>query len=247
MASQSDSIIFPKMIFPKQKDPMEIIESFPQIDKIRNGLEVLDTVTDIQVLSELKETIFELRYYYCSKQMNLMVALDTNFIGFKTIPFSREIDKVVDRINQLTDSKYLVPIIMSEGEVVNGYKLFELNKNYVSFDIYQLYLEEWNTPDMTEEEFMKLYDETACTEWSKMDEHGDSYGGFWKFPKGTYENDNAWRLTRENNGECLWKLPYPKKFILHTIDIGCSNRHESVRFSNFICEWMKRKINQMNQ
>lgn len=102
------------------------------------------------------------------------------------------------------------------------------------------------TTEMTKEEFLEQYEDKACSDWSKMDEHGTSYGGFWWFPEGSYEYENAYKLSREKSGLCLWSLPYPKRFLLETIDIGCLNRMESVRYSNFVCEWMKRKIEQMN-
>jgi len=43
-----------------------------------------------------------------------------------------------------------------------------------------------------------------------------------------------------HNYKSLLELPYPRKHIKASIDHGCSNRMESVRYSNFFCEWIKR-------
>jgi len=39
-----------------------------------------------------------------------------------------------------------------------------------------------------------------------------------------------------------YNLPYSKELLLETISIGCSRRTESVRFSNFFCEYIARKV-----
>lgn len=100
---------------------------------------------------------------------------------------------------------------------------------------------------MTFEEFEKEFTDIACTEWSKQNEHGISYTDFWKAEEGSYEKENAWTLTFNKNCKCLFELPYPKKLILNSVKHGCSNRLECVRYSNFFCEWIKRKIEIMNE
>jgi hypothetical protein len=224
-----------KSFFSNKPDPKEVIEQFPKITRIRIGLNMLDSINDINVLSELKQDIFELQSYY-------MKRLSIYYLS--KMPFNDDIELVIDRMNQLCDPKFLIEIEMSEQETVNGYKLYNSKSNF-PFDTYQEFVKIWNEPDMTKEEFLKSYNDEACTEWSKMDENGESYVGFYLAPEDSEERKNAWFLTREKNGESLWALPYPKKFILKTIDIGCSNYQECVRYSNFVCEWMKRKIDQM--
>jgi hypothetical protein len=58
---------------------------------------------------------------------------------------------------------------------------------------------------------------------------------------GDYDRD----LVCEDNFKGLCELPYPRELIKRTIDLGCGNRNESVRYSNFICEWVKRKAGLM--
>ena len=38
---------------------------------------------------------------------------------------------------------------------------------------------------------------------------------------------------------------YSSELKLWTIDIGCRNREECVRYSNFLCHWIEQKINQI--
>ena len=105
----------------------------------------------------------------------------------------------------------------------------------------------WDTNKRyTFEEFYKIYSETACAIWYKIDRHGETFGGFWKYPEGSKERENAFELSREDNGKGLYELPYPKEVILETIIMGCGNSRECVRYSNFICEWVKRKIVRIN-
>jgi hypothetical protein len=98
---------------------------------------------------------------------------------------------------------------------------------------------------MSEEEFIEKYDGTVCSDWNKIDEHGESFKGAWEAEENTFEKEHASQITRRRNGEALYKLPYPHTAIFYTIGIGCSNRLESVRYSNFLCEWTFRKMSQM--
>ena len=68
-----------------------------------------------------------------------------------------------------------------------------------------------------------------------------------EFPENTYEYNHAYELSQEKNFKCLCYLPYPREVIKQTIDLGCKNRQESVRYSNYLCEWVKRKIKFMNK
>ena len=94
----------------------------------------------------------------------------------------------------------------------------------------------------TFEEFYQEYDELACSDWSKQDREGECYGGFYKYPEDSYERIHAYDLSRADNGKGLWELPYPKEVVMETVELGCYNRMESVNYSNFLCEWVKRKL-----
>lgn len=220
-----------------KKSPQDIIDSYYKIDYIREGMDKLDTLSFKEAIL-LKDQLFDFQNYYI-KNMRFMIE-----IGPK--PLDKQIDEVNDHINKFCD-KFNKELIMYKAEEVNGYKLYNVNKNIISFDFYCELIEKWlNNKEYTFSEFFEIYDETACSEWSKQDRHGKCYSGFWDYPEGTYERDNAYTLSRNDNCQGLYDLPYPKEVIIETIKMGCSNRMESVRYSNFICEWLKRKMEQIN-
>lgn len=99
----------------------------------------------------------------------------------------------------------------------------------------------------TLERFTELLEKIACTDWYKMDYKGDPFGGFYSYPEDSYEYENAWTLSFQDNCRRLWQLPYPHDLILKTVEMGCNNRQESVVYSNSLCEWIYRKLGQSIQ
>ena len=93
---------------------------------------------------------------------------------------------------------------------------------------------------MTYAEFVEGFEKEACSDWNKMDEHGECFGGVWQ-SENEFERANAFELSRINNMNKLWALPYPKPFLLFTVRIGCTVRQESVRDSNHFAVWLQRK------
>ena len=80
----------------------------------------------------------------------------------------------------------------------------------------------------------------CCTDLSKIDRYGESFGGFWLTNK-----ENAYELSQQDNFQGLYELPFPHDLIFKTIDIGCGNRKESVKYSNFLCYWIETKMKQI--
>ena len=143
---------------------------------------------------------------------------------------------------ELADKFYAVEnrILMQESEVVNGYALYDIDIEIMD---YEQFLDMYNrrTIGVTDEQFMEWLDDNCCSDWAKQDKNGECYGGYWKFPDGSYEKENAYDLSRHHNLSALCTLPYPRELIKDTVKIGCGNRMESVRYSNCLCEWVKRK------
>lgn len=100
-------------------------------------------------------------------------------------------------------------VIMKEEEVVNGYHLYDVSKNIMNRKIFRKICDllasekEWSKSEWT-----TAMQNTTCSAWNKMDEHGECYGGYWKYPKGTTERENAYFLSFEKNCKCMWKLPF---------------------------------------
>jgi hypothetical protein len=228
-----------------KKSPEDVVDSFPGINIIRDKLVNLSTIINIEELSQLKKSIFDLQEYYC-KEMNCQSQFDLGSYG--QLPFEKDVLKIVQRMEELSPPKFMESLIMSSTEEINEYFLYDIKKYPLfAYDDFISYCEIWNSENQPEKyEFLEQYDEIACSDWSKMQPDGESFGGYYNYPEDSYEKQNAYQLTRDHNGQALWELPYPKTFIIKTISLGCSSRQESVRYSNFICEWMKRKILQMN-
>jgi hypothetical protein len=258
---------------PRRPSPEDIIESFPNITTIRTQLDILDTL-HLDVLKTLKDMIYELQSYYMDKlsilflggpypfseDINRVVAAINKYSidGFTdTLVFSS-----TEYINgyQLYDSttfifewdyfKSLWDMWIKETnkEIIFKTNVQKILNEYVINDISSIildYLPKFQSYGY--EKFCGKYDRTACTDWNKINRHGNSFGGFWDYPDGSKEKENASALTRIDNGNALWELPYPRSIIYETINMGCLNRCESVRYSNFVCEWIKRKIEQINK
>ena len=224
-----------------------IIASFPKINELDNLEYSITSMTDLnEKLSSLRtlETLYyELRTYYAS---HMIVSI---YSPFERGPFSADIDRIKEQIKEISrqldpevDKFYRRIVKMSYEEQVNGYNLYDVDKNIMDYDTYCKLLPIWNDKTAyTHEEFMEKYNDEACTDWSKQDRHGNCFGGFWEYEEGTYERENAYQLSRKDNGQGLWELPDSHNFIFKTIELGCRNRMESVRYSNFLCEWMARK------
>lgn len=227
---------------PKHKSIQELEKEHPNYKTIHELLNKISTL-DIQEIIQLKKLISEMENHVMSGLDFMVQAM------YPTPEFYKGFyDKCNQRLEELAPEYYRVIIEMDEAEELNGYQLYTCSHHIYSFDnflsdIVPAFESYKKVPEMTKEEFIAKFEDMACTDWSKMDEHGECYGGFWKYPEGSYERTNAYTLSRETNREKLWELPYPKSFVLKTIEFGCSNRQESVRFSNFICEWARRKYN----
>lgn len=224
------------------------IESTQTIDDFiltqPNGKEILDKwdhyseITDVNILSKLKDDISEMKYLYRKNIQQIQY--------YHSLMPDPDIKQINERIEILTRCEYN-QLIKFDVEEINGYKI-PTNEFSVPYDVFLEWKEIWNNnKEMTCEDFNEEFGRVACSDWAKMDKHGDCYGGYWKYPEDSYERENAYDLSYKENRQALYDLPYPKDFILHTVKIGCSNRQESVPYTNLLCEYMKRQIDRMNQ
>lgn len=131
---------------------------------------------------------------------------------------------------------------------LNGYDLYDFEEPVmVSYENFQeaLMFSEETKPDLTWEEFKNEYEKTACSDWGRIDENGNSFGGYWAQSKEELNGKYPYDLTREENAKLLFQLPYKKKLLIWTIRMGCPSRQECVRFSNFLCYWIDQKVRKM--
>lgn len=199
----------------------------------------LECSLSIKELSDHADSIMEIQ--------NRRNRLFRGLIWPRPQPYKCFINDIKNMISRKSPEWWTIPIVMDHNEKVNGFFLHDIKEDVNNQMLFYSHFQEleilYNTPNtMTKEEFMDKYYGVACSDWSKQDECGECYGGFWKYPEDSYEYKNAWDLSRTANGEALYKLPYSHALIFETIELGCANRQESVRYSNSFCEYVKRKL-----
>jgi hypothetical protein len=176
----------------------------------------------------------------------------------RPLPYQDAAEELGKRLAALTPAWYLNPLLLPDIDEVGEVDFPCESIRDLKFG-YHIYLD-WKAiwfgrpdkhppeesprlaPTASWEEFYKQFRKEACTEWHKMDEEGESYGGAWQAEEGSEERKNAWELCGERNARALYSLGYPPAFIMHTIHVGCSSRRESVPYCAMLCEWMKQKI-----
>lgn len=173
------------------------------------------------------------------------------FLNNQGTIFYDAINLISKELDSRTCSYYNIQgldIITTEDQKVNGYSLYNSTNFYSNYDIYIQHKKiVLNDTVYTKEEYLELLDETCCSEWSKQNRHGEYYEGFWKYPEGSYEKENAWTLSRNDNFEAIWELPYSRDLIIISINTDCDNFQESVRYSNFYCYALELKEKQLDK
>lgn len=238
----------PLCFSPYHRFPFDVVNDYPEIDKIRLQMVVIESLSKEDLL-KLKNTLVNLQTTFLKSTGNIGTLDMGAYRGL--IVFDPDIKRCNELLKRFSETNYNTDeakVVMSEDENVNGYKLYNTHKKDIfTEDMFMEYLEMWDdNKEMTLREFNKKFDDVSCSEWSKMDRHGECFGGYWKYPEGTYERKNAFSLCREDNMNGLYELPYPKEFVLMTVSMGCNTRLESVRYSNAVCEWYRRKRSLLN-
>jgi hypothetical protein len=220
-------------------------------ESINDRLANLDCIWSEKELTDLIDDLQEITF---QPNKFFLPELSRQFL-FQS-PTYEAIVQVKNRINDLfAPDSYKKPICFKPVDKINGYELgCDMNEildglffDWVQFKrFYSMWTEIKPELDLVDG-FYTEYDNLACSDWSKMDEFGECFGGFWKYPEESEEKKNAWYLSRERNGKKLFELPYPKSFVLETIKLGCGNRQESVPYSNMLCHYMQLKIDAMTK
>lgn len=229
------SVHHPLLKQPEQVSNEEKEKIFSRINVTFSTDQLIDLQNEISDLHNkwIVRNVWKCSMFYGQKQFS---------------PYSSLLDHLANRI-EIVEHNFTINPELSDQEIVNGYKLYNSKTNIMCFSDFIKFkklFEDNSSRDLSFEEFYKQFCEIACTEWAKMNANGDEwYGGFWK-SENPEENKNAWNLTHKQNAQSLFDLPYSRTFLLETINFGCGNLRESVRYSNFLCVWVERKINLMN-
>lgn len=193
-------------------------------------------------IEENNEIFIPLQFWF-NREPTMAYQTRFGFIEGTADEIRAEIHRLEELERQIEIDGTNEPIIIEEDEFVNGYQLYQSQPNLCNDDIDRL-ITLWNKPNFESfnEFYNKCYD-TFCTDWSKMDPNGESFGGFWDVEdKDSDDYKNAWIYSRRQNILELYKLPYPDRVLIKSVKLGCSCRDESVRYSNHLCETFRRKI-----
>lgn len=135
-------------------------------------------------------------------------------------------------LNKRECTYYSIPeltITTTHHDTVNNYKLYNCNINvFPTFIQYKKYkMIALRTRIYTKDIFMDKLDDICCSDWNKKDANNIMI--------------KSSESRRRDNFNKMWELPYPKDLLLETVKIGCYNRMESVRYSNFMCYVLEQK------
>lgn len=227
-------------------DREEYLAKYPDFTTNMELMDLLPIMNNIDELIRLKKYFEKLRRDYLWASGNHMILDMGVYRGYKII-FDNEIRKINDRINELVP-EFKKDVGFAADDYINGYHIGKFAKFNFPYELFCEFKEKWqDDTKISFKKFREMFSDACCTEWYKHDHYGNCYGGPWDCPEGSYAKVNAWRLCGIQNCRALYKLPYPKKFILYAIKIGCGYRLDTVPFVNYMCEWTKRKIEQMYQ
>lgn len=226
--------------------PEEAMHAYPTYDSIYTKLNDLVNLS-LEALLIFETEFEEFRQYYIDK-MGLR-----HRVAWPPRPvFGDELDKIVARKRELQMAAdpliykyYNYAIELSETETMNGYELYKNEVPFMNYDSYVKIIQESYESQDDDKTFREWLEEQCCSDWAKQDRHGDCYGGFWEYPDGSYEKENAYMLSREDNINGMLELPFPRSILKWSVIQGCGNRMESVRYSNFIGTWFERTKNML--
>lgn len=156
-------------------------------------------------------------------------------------PYLNQICNSLDiQFKQLDKTNYHDNINLKKNTILNPYKYklpdtFKIHK--YNFLILKKFMHSKKYSSF--EQFKKKAEKMLCSEWSKMNEHGEYFVDFYKYPENTEEYKNAYTLTRSRNIQFLFDLPYSKHFILKVAKFLCRYGPENVEMVYNLCEWIK--------
>ena len=206
------------------------------LDYKRRSADDLETTWNIakyQNLVKMAEFPEELAVLHDEIAVEQHTWIKTMFAGIELLynirtPWSVLFHMINDRLQDMVPG-YGTVIITSDTEVVNGYKLYntESANGVIGFaDLSRcIDMQRENRP-MNYATFEKRLEDVACADWYKMDFDGQPC---------------SWDGTFVRNCQALYALPYAKELVLWTVQYSCTSRKECVRYSNFCCEWVRRK------
>lgn len=224
-------------------DPTEALDSFEGKDALNVYLKNLDQMDSLNELCALKDafltynnhvnTYHKKQYREWEKRVHCW-SLNIPLYNY----FQATIGAIQSKLTEVTLKQIPGAVVLNANRVAYPNGLYFEWFNFV--ECVDEFCLSSNQP--TPENFREYLDHNLCTDWNKMDMEGESFGGYWQYPEGTYEREHAYELCGKENKEALFALPYPYALIMWTIKFGCSSRLKSVKFSRTVCKWFHKMI-----
>jgi hypothetical protein len=152
-------------------------------------------------------------------------------------------------IRDKTTPEFRTPVTYDEASEHDGYRMYSTVGDPMPERMFNEWAARYGRLDDALETwlgFWEAFDDAACSSWNKQDDHGECFGGFWE-SNDEDEREHAYQLSRRHNAVCLYNLPFPKHLLLETVRLGCANRMESVRYSNYLLRWFVDKAGQLGR
>lgn len=197
-------------------------------DKVLQAYARLDEITNIQDLIDLEDMFDEWNDLIAKAYANHHGV----YFGQKFNRFFIELKNIDKRIQLLEKDEPNAKLLDQKGP------LGEIRWSF----FLQLVEEHCFKQNVDNASFEDWLDSNLCSDWYKMDLEGESYGGYYKFPEGSYEKENAYQLSGKKSIEKLLQLPYPRELIKWIINYGCRTRCECYRFVKNVCIWFDKMI-----
>lgn len=213
-------------------------DAFTDYDEMIRGLEyintcrlypfTLDPVKQYKGVCEIEETFKR----YCEHYRHWM---RPHYIPKGFFQYEQESINFIKRntlveFNKWAKRYYNESLETFEQEIVNGYNLYDMTSDRMSYETFRDLSKLW-VEDLTDEEFARWLDEehNCYSFWGRQDEHGDYY-----------PLDRDYNQLKQDNFRALVALPYPRGLIKEIV--SWNDLQMSVRYVNHACEWVKRNI-----
>lgn len=239
----------------------QTFEDYPKINEYRSKLEQLDSYNLDDMKVNIHNYHIEETYKFIENTQELINDAYDFWIKVNRMMYSlhhpmqydiNKLDKMKKILDIYTDplAAYYYDTTITMPDKIDIYEPYsELERNYFEYNYFKELCRLLDDKSMSKEEFVEWAEGNACSDWSKQDEHGECYGGYWKYPEDSEEYENAYDLSREKNLKLLSELTVSLcyednlsyKFLQWTVDYGCSNRLESVRYSANLAYWFIEK------
>ena len=224
----------------------ELVEKFPKYKQLMEGLSAFSENIEIGQLFSLKTLMNELQQYYVDKA-DIAYAFNRD----SRLPFDEDYQIIIRKIKDIkkdfTDDFY---IRNTTGKQEEKHNKDDDDKMEYDNDTDELWQRDVEIDEDEYENDLQLFN--YCEFRMTSDEFNKGVG-IWKEDETMVSKDFSKQVKRITGGklkkkqiEQLFYLQYPSAFVIFAVKLAYeiySDMNEMIRYTNFLCEVMKRKLN----